>query len=84
MQAGFTNPKGPRHAPPDGWQLDAEVIILIGHHKDVIGLLRERVSAYPSVRGNRWNVLVPHDDESGEVSWKIREYAQSSLRLTHP
>ena len=84
MQAGFTNPKGSRHVPPDGWRTGRTVVILRGDHDDITGILRERVSAEPSVNGNRWMVWVPTEEPSGMISWDVHEYAQSSLRLVHP
>lgn len=84
MQAGFTNPKGPRHVPPDGWRTGRTVVILRGAHEDITGILRERVSAEPSMNGNRWMVWVPTETDDGKIVWDEREYAQTSLRLTHP
>lgn len=77
----FTNHKGPRLAPPPGWRTGRFVNILRGHYIDHTAVLQERVSARPSVHGDRWIVKVFIYTEAGQPTSILTELAQSSLEL---
>ena len=81
MQAGFTNRKGPRIAPPPGWRTGRFVKILRGQYANCTAELKERVSARPSVQGDRWIVKVFVYTEAGQPTSILTELAQSSLEL---
>lgn len=80
MQA-FTNPKGPRIAPPPGWRTGRLVNILRGQYANCTAALKERVSARPSMNGDRWIVKVFVYTEAGQPTDVETELAQSSLEL---
>lgn len=77
----FTNPKGPRIAPPPGWRTGRFVNILRGQYTNCIAVLKERVSARPSMNGDRWIVKVFVYTEAGQPTDVETELAQSSLEL---
>ena len=87
----FTNHKGPRIAPPRGWRTGRFVIILRGQYANHSAVLKERMSARPSVHGDRWIVTVfvytmASKDKHGRVqpgqpTTVEHELAQSSLEL---
>jgi hypothetical protein len=78
---GFTNRKGPRIAPPRGWRTGRFVKILRGQYINHTATLKERVSARPSVHGDRWIVKVYVYTEAGQPTSVLTELAQSSLEL---
>ena len=77
----FTNRKGPRIAPPPGWRTGRFVNILRGQYINHTAVLKERVSARPSVRGDRWIVEVFVYTKAGQPTSVLTELAQSSLEL---
>ena len=81
LPAGFTNPKGPRIAPPPGWRTGRFVNILRGQYAGLTAELKERVSARPAMRGDRCIVKVFVYTEAGQPASILVEFAQSSLEL---
>ena len=77
----FTKPKGPRIAPPSGWRTGRLVNILRGQYINHTAELKERVSARPSMKGERWIVIVFVLTEAGQPITVETELAQSSLEL---
>ena len=77
----FTKPKGSRIAPPSGWRTGRLVNILRGQYINHTAELKERVSARPSMNGDRWIVKVFVYTEAGQPTSVLTELAQSSLEL---